>query len=66
MTAHGQVRSRPKSRFSYCHFATWNVRSLLDDEGSIETARLDSDCRQLAEDRRIDLLVRELEGITSQ
>ena len=57
-SARRRVRSR--SRVSYWHFATWNVRSLLDNEGSIETARLGPDCHQLAEDRRIDLVVREL------
>ena len=38
---------------------TWNVRSLLDNEGSIETARQGSE-RDGNEDRRIDLVLREL------
>ena len=36
------------------------MRSLLDNEGSIKTAQLGPDCHQLAEYRRIDLVVREL------
>ena len=38
---------------------TWNVRSLLDNEGSIETAIQGSE-RDGNEDRRIDLVLREL------
>ena len=38
---------------------TWNVRSLVDTEGSIETARLRSK-RLDSEDRKIDLVIREL------
>ena len=39
--------------------ATWNVRSLLDSEGPIETARQRSEVDRV-EDRKIDLVVREL------
>ena len=41
-------------------FGSWNVRSLLDNEGPIEIARQGPECHQLAEDRRIDLVIREL------
>ena len=51
---------RAKSRGSYMFLGTWNVRSLLDAEGPIETARQGSEARD-AEDRRVDLVVRELE-----
>ena len=39
--------------------ATWNVRSLLESEGSVETARQTSEVL-IAEDRKIDLVIREL------
>ena len=32
----------------------------MDNEGSIETAQIGPNCHQLAEDRRIDLVMREL------
>ena len=38
---------------------TWNVRSLVDTEGSVKTARQGRDVCH-AEDRRVDLVVREL------
>ena len=41
-------------------FATWNVRSMLDTEGSVETARQRQNTHH-AEDRKVDLVVRELE-----
>ncbi len=41
-------------------FGTWNVRSLLDAEGPVETARRGIDAWK-AEDRRADLVVRELD-----
>ena len=40
--------------------ATWNVRSLLESEGLVETACQISEV-QLAEDRKIDLVITELE-----
>ena len=40
-------------------FGTWNVRSMLDAEGSVETVRQGTDARK-AEDRKVDLVVREL------
>ena len=41
------------------HLGTWNVRSLLESEGPVETAHQRSEIRE-AEDRRIDLVIREL------
>ena len=38
--------------------ATWNVRSLLESEGSVETARQTNEV-QLAEDRKIDRVIKE-------
>ena len=38
---------------------TWNVRTLLDDEGSLETARQGKETVK-TDDHRIDLLLREL------
>ena len=40
-------------------FGTWNVRSMLDAEGSVETARQGMDARN-AEDSKVDLVVRQL------
>ena len=42
------------------YVAMWNVRSLLESEGPVETARQISEV-QLAEDRKIDLVIRELD-----
>ena len=52
-------RGAKRRCFSW-QFGSWNVRSLLDNERPIETARQGPECHQLAEDRRIDLVVREL------
>ena len=49
---------RAKGKFHW-RFASWNVRSMLDTEGSIETARQGRDMLH-AEDRKVDLVVREL------
>ena len=58
-----QVRStrahRARSRKYAWQLAAWNVRTLLDSEGSVRTARQGRDAGQ-AEDRRVDLVVREL------
>ena len=44
-----------------CQFATWNVRSLLNDFGPMETASARSSRQQtVTEDRRIDIVVDEL------
>lgn len=52
--------TKRKQRRSVWNMASWNVRSLVDLEGSIETARQRSELVD-AEDRRIDQVVRELE-----
>ena len=58
-----QVRStrahRTRSKKYAWRLATWNVRALLDSEGSVMTARQGRDAGQ-AEDCRVDLVVREL------
>ena len=41
-------------------FGTWNLISLVDNEDSIDTARLSHEVNE-PEDRRIDLVVRELD-----
>lgn len=41
------------------YFGTWNVRSLVDNEGTVETARLSPEMSE-PEDRRIDIVIREL------
>ena len=51
--AHG-AKSKP-----FWRLGTWNVRSLVDTEGSMKTARQGRDVCH-AEDRRVDLVVREL------
>ena len=48
---------------SLWRLGTWNTRSLLDAEGPIETARQGRDAVQ-AEDRRADLVIRELSRYT--
>ena len=50
---------RAKRRCTAWYFGTWNVRSLVDNEGTVETARLSSEMSE-PEDRRIDLVIREL------
>ena len=40
------------------YFGAWNVRSLVDNEGRVETARLSSGNNE-PEDHRIDLVIRE-------
>ena len=41
------------------YFGTWNLRSLFDNKGTVETARLSSKVSE-SEDQRIDLVIREL------
>ena len=53
--AHGRAKQRCKAWY----LGTWNVQSLVDNEGSIETARLSSEPAE-PEDRRIDLVIKEL------
>ena len=56
-TKHAHRRAKLGSKAWY--FGTWNVRSLVDNEGAVETARLSSEVSE-SEDRRIDLVIREL------
>ena len=51
-TIHAHCRSKA------WYFGTWNVRSLVDNEGTVETARLSSEVSE-SEDRRIDLVIRD-------
>ena len=53
--AHRRAKQRCKA---WC-FGTWNVRLLVDNESTVETARLSSE-KSGSEDRRIDLVIREL------
>ena len=50
---------RAKQRYTAWYFGTWNVRSLVDNTGTINTARSRSE-KNRSEDRRIDLVIREL------
>ena len=45
---------------SVWYVASWNVRTLVDVEGSVKTARHDSDVRVM-DKRKIDQVVRELD-----
>ena len=56
-TNHAHRRAKLRSKAWY--FGTWNVRSLVDNEGTVETARGTSEANE-SEDRRIDLVIREL------
>lgn len=51
---------RAKLRRNDWYLGTWNVRSLVDNEGSVETARISAEVAE-PEDRRIDLVIRELD-----
>ena len=63
---HSQVKKstsaqRAKQRgFSTWFLGSWNVRSLLDSEGPIETARARSEASLFIEDRRIDQVLQQL------
>ena len=57
MNAHrARKAERKKSRNSW-RLGTWNVRSMVDTEGPIEVA---SRGNEWGEDRKVDLVVREL------
>ena len=56
-TKHAHRRAKLRSKAWY--FGTWSVRSLVDNEGTVKTARLSSEVSE-SEDRRIDLVIREL------
>ena len=57
-TKHAHRRAKLRSSKA-CYFGKWNVRSLIDNEGTVETARMSSEVSE-SEDRRIDLVIREL------
>ena len=50
---------RAKQRYTAWYFGTWNIRSLVDNTGTINTARARSENNR-SEDRKIDLVIREL------
>ena len=52
-------RTKQKSKSSLWYLASWNVRSLIDKEGSFRTAN-DKCERQISDERRIDQVVNEL------
>ena len=54
------LRRQWKSELALWRLATWNLRTLLDVEGSIQTSRQGYETAN-AEDRRIDQLVSEFE-----
>ena len=58
--AHRTKLSKAQSQCSSTFIATWNVRSPLECDGSLEIARQRTETFQLAEDQKIDLVVREL------
>ena len=51
-TKHAHCRAKLSSSKAW-YFGTWNVRSLVDNEGTVETARVGSEMSE-SEDRRID------------
>ena len=52
-------RRKEEKRARQLRFGTWNVRTLVNDSGPVQTARRENS-RPVAEDRKIDLAVREL------
>ena len=54
-----RAHCRAKLRSKAWYFGTSNVRSLVDNKGTVETARLSSEVSE-SEYRRIDLVFREL------
>ena len=56
-TIHVHCRAELRSKAWY--FGTRNVRPLVDNEGTVETARLSSEVGE-SEDGRIDLVIGEL------
>ena len=55
---------RTETKTLFWYFGTWKVQSLLDSEGSahVETACQSQDCRQVTEDKQINLVVGKLDG----
>ena len=56
----GAHRARKMRTFSWWYVASWNVRTLLDVEGSIVTARRRCDAT-VVDERKIDQVVSELQ-----
>ena len=53
-------RAKKRRKYSVWNLATWNVRSLLDAEGPLETAKCRDEAGE-AEGRRVDQVILELE-----
>ena len=54
-------KSAPRRKKGICKFATWNVRSLLNESGPVETALVGSSrSSKKLDDRRVDVAVNEL------
>lgn len=51
---------RAKQRCKAWYYGMWNVRSLVDNEGTVETARVSSE-KSESEDRRIDLVIEQVQ-----
>ena len=54
------LRASRVGRSSVWVLASWNVRSLLDVEGSVETARQANDLHVVTDERKIDQVISEL------
>ena len=52
-----------RAKGDFLQFATWNVRSLLNFSGPVQTAYVAQRPRKTADDRRIDVVVDELERL---
>ena len=55
-----KTAQRARRKGSTWSLGSWNIRTLLDYEGSVETARQHAETGQF-DDRRIDQVVKELE-----
>ena len=59
-TSQAQSFCAHRAKENFCwRLASWNVRSMLDTEGSVATAKQGRDTLY-AEDRKVDLVIREL------
>ena len=56
-----RARRAKRVQTSVLHLATWNVRTLLDVDGPIETARQRSDNEIVVDERKIDQVIDELD-----
>ena len=59
MKPNAAFKAEKSSKDPVWYVGTWNVRTLLDNEGSLETARQGREIVE-NEDRRIDLVLREI------